>query len=60
MRAPKLQKTAYYIAKSLPINCKKAYQIKRSMPLNCKSANVCGLVTVWKTDDRKGKKEKAK
>ena len=30
------------------------------MPLNCKSANVCGLVTVWKIDDRKRKKQEAK
>ena len=26
MRAPKLLKTTYYIAKSLHINCKRAYQ----------------------------------
>ena len=30
------------------------------MPLNCKSARVYGLVTVWKIDDRKRKKQGAK
>ena len=30
------------------------------MPLNCKSAIVYGLVTVWKIDDRKREKQKAK
>ena len=28
------------------------------MPLNCKSTRVYGLVTVWKIDDSKRKKEK--
>lgn len=61
MRASKLQKTTYYIAKSLHINCKKSLpKIERSMPLNCKSAIVYGLVTVWKIDDRKREKQKAK
>ena len=61
MRAPKLQKNnllhckklAYKLQKSLP-------KIERSKPLNCKSARVYGLVTVWKIDDRKRKKQKGK